>query len=121
MIAAFSIQVSSVLRRFAVIVLFVASPVPAMAQAFSSVEAINRCEAFVESALRPEYKPAFAEPYKVSCYFGLTDPLIHEDLEGVCDKVSRAFSSPYSDIARFICLGTYRAYLAEGDSAAREP
>lgn len=83
-----------------------------MAQGLSAVDAINRCEAFVEGAMRPEFSPDFKQPYKIVCIFGLTDPKIHEDHRAVCARVSRAFANPHRRIAEFMCNGAYEDQLA---------
>lgn len=85
----------------------------AAAQGFSSVEAINRCEDFIESALRPELGDDFRQPYKITCYFALIDPAIHGRHRDVCTRVSQALADPHRGISEFMCLGTYETYLRE--------
>ena len=84
---------------------------PAMAQGLSDIDAINRCEAFVEGAVRPEFSTAFKQPYKIVCIFGLTDPVIGEDHRAVCARVSRALGAPHRGIAEFMCIGAYEAHM----------
>lgn len=83
-----------------------------MTQGLSDIDAINRCESFVEGAMRPEFSTGFKQPYKIVCIFGLTDPRIHEDHQAVCTRVSRAFANPHRRIAEFMCLGAYQAHVA---------
>ena len=90
---------------------------PALSQGFSNIEAINRCDAYVESAIRPEISESFKERYKITCYFGLIDPLIHEDHEGVCLRTSRAFPGRAGELAELMCLGAYQTYLDEAGVA----
>ncbi|WP_417579879.1 hypothetical protein [Pelagibacterium sp.] len=90
---------------------------PASAHGFSNIEAINRCDAYIESAIKPEVSASFKERYKITCYFGLIDPLIHEDHEGVCLRTSSAFPGRAGELAELMCMGTYRAYLEENATA----
>ncbi|WP_421952871.1 hypothetical protein [Pelagibacterium sp.] len=90
---------------------------PASSQGFSSIEAINRCDAYVESAIKPDVSEAFKERYKITCYFGLIDPLIHEDHEGVCLRTSRAFPGRAGELAELMCRGAYQSYLEEAGTA----
>lgn len=86
--------------------------VPSVAEGLSDIDAINRCEAFVEGAMRPEFTADFKQPYKIICIFGLTDPRIEDDHQAVCSRVSQAFVNPYRDIAEFMCVGAYEAHVA---------
>jgi hypothetical protein len=90
---------------------------PVSAQGFSNIEAINRCDAYVEDAIKPEISSSFKERYKITCYFGLIDPLIHEDHEGVCLRTSSAFPGSAGELAALMCLGAYRTYLDEAGAA----
>ncbi|AEQ50439.1 hypothetical protein [Pelagibacterium halotolerans] len=90
---------------------------PALSQGFSNIEAINRCDAYIESAIRPEISDSFKERFKITCYFGLIDPLIHEDHEGVCKRTSSAFSGPAGELAELMCRGAYQSYLDENGPA----
>lgn len=90
---------------------------PAFSQGFSNIEAINRCDAYVESAIKPEISESFKERYKITCYFGLIDPLIHEDPEGVCLRTSRAFPGRAGELAELMCRGAYQSYLDEAGAA----
>ncbi len=83
---------------------------PALAQPVSHIDAINSCEAFVESALRPEIDAEFKRAYKVICYFGLIDPQISENTQAVCARVAGALAGAHSEIANFTCRGAYRDY-----------
>lgn len=82
---------------------------PAMAEGLPDIDAINRCEAFVEGAIRPEFSTEFKQPYKIVCIFGLTDPGIGEDHRAVCARISRALPNPHRAIAEFMCIGAYEA------------
>ncbi len=81
----------------------------AMATGLHDIDAINRCEAFVEAAIRPQFSADFKQPYKIVCIFGLTDPQIDEDHRAVCARVSRALPNPHRAIAEFMCVGAYEA------------
>ena len=90
---------------------------PALSQGFSNIEAINRCDAYVESAIRPEISGSFKERFKISCYFGFIDPMIHEDHEAVCLRTSRAFPGRAGELAELMCVGAYLTYLDESGPA----
>lgn len=85
---------------------------PANAEGLSAVEAINRCEAFVEGAIRPELGADFMQPYKMICYFGLIDPAISEDTSSVCARAAGQLVQPHRDIAEFMCVGAYQDHIA---------
>lgn len=89
------------------------APSPAFSQGFSNIEAINRCDAYIESAIRPEVSESFKERFKITCYFGLIDPLIHEDHERVCRRTSGVFSGTAGQLAELMCRGAYQSYLDE--------
>ncbi|WMT87735.1 hypothetical protein NO932_03755 [Pelagibacterium sp. 26DY04] len=84
----------------------------AMAQGLAPVDAINRCESFVESAMRPEFSASFKHPYKVVCYFGLIDDDVAEDHHGVCARLSAQFAPSHRVIAEYMCTGAYEAHLS---------
>ncbi|SDG91618.1 hypothetical protein [Pelagibacterium luteolum] len=90
---------------------------PAAAQGLSEIDAINRCEAFVEESLRPEIGAAFKSSYKMVCYFGLIDPEIQAATELVCDRVASALGPAHRIIASFACHGTYELYRREAAGA----
>lgn len=85
---------------------------PAVAQGLAPAEAINRCESFVEGAMRPEFSASFKHPYKVVCYFGLIDNEIAEDHHGVCARLSAQFAPAHRVISEYMCTGAYEAHLS---------
>lgn len=87
------------------------------AEGFSSIEAINRCDAFVGFAMRENLPASSKQPFKILCYFSLMDPGIHEAPGEVCARTARPYSSPTRDLAEFICNGTYDTYLSERNAA----
>ena len=90
----------------------------AMAQGFAQLDAMNRCEKFVEFALRDELGAEIKQNYKIVCYFGLIDPQIHEDYRAVCTRVSLVLPNQAArSVADFVCKGTYQTYLDEGSQS----
>lgn len=85
----------------------------ASAQAFSSLEAINRCDAFVDFALLENFDDSRKQPFKVICYFSLLDPAIHASPEAVCAAHARPYAPATREIAEFVCNGTYHTYRSE--------
>lgn len=101
-----------------VLCLFVAlGGAPAHAEGLSSLEAINRCEAFAVRALRPDVPEAMANRYKIACYFGLVDAQVDTDTEAACRRASQSFPRAHRDIAQFVCLGAYRNALQAAETA----
>lgn len=90
---------------------------PVLSQGLPAIDAINRCETFVEESIRPEFGASFKHPYKVICYFGLIDPQIRTNPGAVCARVSRALGQPRRDIAEFMCSGAYQRYLSDTAAA----
>ncbi|RDE08927.1 hypothetical protein DVH29_09255 [Pelagibacterium lacus] len=90
---------------------------PAHAEGLSSLEAINRCEAFAVQALRPDVPEAMANRYKIACYFGLVDAQVDTDTDAACRRASQSFPRAHRDIAEFVCLGAYRNALPPAETA----
>lgn len=82
----------------------------APAQEVTGIDAINRCDAFVEESLRPEIDTQFKSTYKMVCYFGMIDPEIQTATKTVCDRVASALGPAHRVIASFACQGTYEIY-----------